>query len=211
MLISFLKCSKELCDFCGFIKVLDTSQFTRFKDKYCPNIAEMFEHMVDITEPICRKISAEKADYLIYDTTGIEPPVSENNSKFLNTKLKESKKFVKQNPDYNPYIGVSKLLPEMSQTNLDARQQYINGHFCYAAKVWILTDGLGIPRHVSFFDDAFRQKHDLEAVPSDHPDCDKKIGYSSSLKPVLTDFFSRHPSMKHDTFIEDAAFDSYGN
>lgn len=211
LLISFLKCSKELCDFCGFIKVPDASQFTRFRDKYCHNIEEMFEHMVDITEPICRKISAEKADYLIYDTTGIELPVSENNPKFLNTKLKESKKFAKQNPDYNPYIGVYNLLPEVSQTNPDARQQYINGHFCYAAKVGILTNGLGIPRHISFFDDAFRQKHDLKTVPSDHPDCDKEIGDSSSLRPVLTDFFSRHPSIKHDTFIGDAAFDSYDN
>lgn len=51
----------------------------------------MFEALVDLTDPICRKINVKKADYLVYDTTGIELPVAENNPKFFNTKLKAAK------------------------------------------------------------------------------------------------------------------------
>jgi len=55
----------------------------------------MFNKVVDITEPICREIDKKKADYLIYDTTGFEPYVAENNPKFFNAKLKQAKNFFK--------------------------------------------------------------------------------------------------------------------
>ena len=90
-LILVLKCSDELHNFCGFDRVPDGSYFTRFKQKYCDYITQMFHKLVEITEPICREIDTKKADYLIFDTTGIEPYVTENNPKFLNTKLKEAK------------------------------------------------------------------------------------------------------------------------
>ena len=38
----------------------------------------MFEHLVEITEPVCREIDPKKADYLMYDTTGIERNVNAN-------------------------------------------------------------------------------------------------------------------------------------
>ena len=97
-LIAVLKCSKELREFCGFSKVPDASRLTRFKQGYCEFLVKVFERLVDMTEPICREISEKKADYLIYDTTGIEANVSENNPKFLNSKLKEAKKLSKGNP-----------------------------------------------------------------------------------------------------------------
>jgi len=211
LLISILKCSSELCEFCGFNKVPDASQFTRFREKYCDYIALMFENLVEITEPICRQIDEKKADYLIYDTTGIELPVAENNPKFLNCILKETKKLVKKNPKINPYGAAYNLMPDASATNPDARQQYVNGHFCYAAKVGILTNGLGIPRHIAFFDDDFRKKHpELTVEKSNDPDNDKEIGDSTSLKPVLTDFFAVH-EFSYKTFLGDSAFDSYDN
>lgn len=150
LLLSILKLSAELREFCGFTKVLDASQLSRFRANCCEHLKEMFEALVDITEPICRKINAKKADYLVYDTTGIELPVAANNPKFFNTKLKEAKRYAKGNPGYDPYQGVYNLLPDASGTNPDARQQYINGHFCYALKMGVLTDGLGIPRHIEF-------------------------------------------------------------
>lgn len=108
----------------------------------------MFEYLVDVTVPICRDINAKKADYLIYDTTGIELPVSENNP--------------------------------------DAKQQHINGHFCYAMKLGIITNGLGIPRHIEFFDDDFKARYPEAVVKkSVSPDVDKEIDDSISLKPVL--------------------------
>ena len=55
-------------------------------------------------------------------------------------------------------MAVYSILPSSSNTNPEVRQQYINGHFCYALKAGILTNGLGIIRHISFFDDEFRKK-----------------------------------------------------
>lgn len=212
LLLRVLSLSKELQDFCGFHKLPDASVLTRFRERFCEELAQMFERLVELTEPICREISEKKADYLIYDTTGIELPVSENNPKFFNTKLKEAKKFARNKPGYDPYKGVYRLLPSASATNPDARQQYINGHFCYAAKIGIVTNGLGICRHISFFDDAFRKHHpEVDAFAVDDPDLDKEVGDSTSLKPVLSDFFAAHPGFSFGTFIGDSAFDSYDN
>jgi len=92
----------------------------------------------------------------------------------------------------------------------DAKQQYINGLFCYADKFAILTNGLGIIRHIQFLDDYFKSAHPemTSDKKSDSPDEYKSIGDSSALKPVLLDFFSPHPDFKPDTFLGDAAFDS---
>lgn len=190
-LIAALKCSKEFREFCGFSKVPDASRFTRFKQDYCEFLVKVFERLVDLTEPICREISEKKADYLIYDTTGIEANVSENNPKFLNSKLKEAKKLSKVNPDYNPYKEVYSLLPDSAKANPDVRQQYINGHYCYALKAGIVTNGLGIIRHISCFDDTFKKAHpQVVSSKTDNPDADKEIGDSVSLKPVLSDFYN---------------------
>ena len=210
LLLSVLRLSAELRDFCGFDKVPDASQLTRFRENYKSYLAEMFEHLVDLTESICREIDAKKADYFIYDTTGIELPVAENNPKFFNSKLREAKKLAKSNPNFDPYKAVYAFLPEASRTNPDARQQYINGHFCYAAKVGIVTNGLGICRHIAFFDDDFRKRHPEVCSPkTDNPDSDKEIGDSVSLKPVLSDFRAAHPTIDFKTFIGDSSFDSY--
>ncbi len=210
LLLSVLRLSAELRDFCGFDKVPDASQLTRFRENYKSYLAEMFEHLVDLTESICREIDAKKADYFIYDTTGIEFPVAENNPKFFNSKLREAKKLAKSNPNFDPYKAVYAFLPEASRTNPDARQQYINGHFCYATKVGIVTNGLGICRHIAFFDDDFRKRHPEVCSPrTDNPDSDKEIGDSVSLKPVLSDFRAAHPTIDFKTFIGDSSFDSY--
>lgn len=78
----------------------------------------------------------------------------------------------------------------------DAKQMYINRHFCYADKFAILTNGLGIVRHISFVDDAdFKAAHPDLVVEkkTDSPDEDKSVDAASSLVPVLQDFFSLHP------------------
>lgn len=212
LLLDILKCSAELKDFCGFDKIPDASALTRFRQRFADNLLEMFEKLVELTEPVCREINEKKADYLIYDTTGIALPVCENNPKHLNSILKATKKYAKDNPELNPYSTAYNLMPSASKSNPDARQQYINGHFCYAVKVGILTNGLGIPRHIAFLDNDFRKGHaETEAVKTDNPDTDKEIGDSKSLKPVLSDFRKRHPSLSYKTFLGDSAFDSYDN
>ena len=46
LLISLLRLCAELRDFCGFDKVPDASQLTRFRDQYRPFLAQMFEDLV---------------------------------------------------------------------------------------------------------------------------------------------------------------------
>lgn len=57
----------------------------------------------------------------------------------------------KTNPDTDPYRAVYGLLPDYAAANSAVKQQYINGHFCYAQKAGILTNGLGIVRRIAFF------------------------------------------------------------
>ena len=194
-LLTLLTFSKELRDFCGFEKLPDEPQLTRFKQQFCDYIEMMFHSLVEITEPICKEINEKKSQYLIYDTTGIEPNVKENNPKFFNTKLETAKKIIKSksDKDSSPYKLVYSLFPDEAEKAPMARQQYINGHFCYSYKAGIVTNGLGIVRHIAFFDDSFRKEHPEIVTPkTDDPEKDKEIADSVSLKPVLTDFFKKH-------------------
>lgn len=59
---------------------------------------------------------------------------------------------------------------------------YINGHFCYANKSVILTNGLDIVRHISFLDDDdFKTSHPDLVINKklDSPDEDKSVGDSA--------------------------------
>ena len=209
-LLSIMKMSSELREFCEFNEVPDASKITRFKQDFVAYIEKVFENMVEITEPICREIDAKKADYLIYDPTGIEAHVAENNPKFLNTKLNQAKKLSKKNPNLNPHNLAYSMMPESAAANPFVNQQYINGHFCYANKAGIITNGLGIVRGISFFDEEFKRRHpEVVSKKTDNPELDKEIGDSTSLKPVLSDFFNAHPTFSFKTFLGDSAFDKY--
>jgi len=210
MLILLLTICKELRDFCGFDNIPDAPLFTRFKQEFISEIEKMFFRMVDFTEPICQAIDASLAQMLTFDTSGIELYVKENNPKTLNSLIKNLKSYYKDKPDVDPYKMAYGLMPPHAASSPDAKQQYINGHFCYADKFAILTNGLGIVRHIAFLDDNFKIAHPELSVDkkSDSPDEDKSIGDSMSLKPVLHDFFSLHPEFHPDTFLGDSAFDN---
>ena len=210
MLIIFLKLCKELRDFCGFTKVPDAPLLTRFKQDFLPFIEDMFNKLVDFTEPICKAVDSSLSDILAFDTSGIELYVAENNPKALNTLIRKLKAYYKDKPEVDPYKMAYGLMPSRAASSPDAKQQYINGHFCYADKFAILTNGLGIIRHIAFLDDSFRYKHPEipDEKKSDSPDEDKSIGDSTSLKPILSDFFALHPHFKPDTFLGDSAFDT---
>ena len=87
---------------------------------------------------------------------------------------------------------------------------YINGHFCYAYKFGIITNGLGIVRDISFYNKDFLNAHPDIVVEkkSDSPDEDKSLADSKALLPVLIDFFRKHPLIEPKTFLGDAAFDT---
>lgn len=211
LLLLFLNLCKELRDFCGFSKVPDASLMSRFKHDFEPYIETMFQRMVDFTEPICQLIDASLAQMLTFDTSGIELYVTENNPKTLNALIKKLKLYYKDKPDVDPYKMAYALMPSQAASCPDAKQMYINGHFCYADKFALLTNGLGIVRHISFIDDdVFKNSHPdlIVEKKSDSPDEDKSVGDASALVPVLQDFFSLHPDFHPDTFLGDSAFDS---
>lgn len=213
LLIVFLKYSQELRDFCGFDVVPDASKFTRFKQDFLPDLQSMFDHMVDITEPICQKIDTYKASMMLFDTSGIEAWVTENNPKYANRIIKQLKAFKKSHnldDSYDPYKAAYGSMPSHAAANPSIQQMYINGHFCYAYKFGIITNGLGIVRDITFYNKAFLEAHPdiMIEKKTDSPDEDKSLADSKALIPVLKDFFKKHPLINPKTFLGDAAFDS---
>ena len=213
LLITFLKFSKELRDFCGFRKVPDASKFTRFKQDFLSDLQSMFDNLVDITEPICQKIDEDKASMTIFDTSGVEAFVTENNPKFANriiNQLKSYKKAMGLNDSYDPYKAAYGSMPSHATANSEIKQLYINGHFCYVYKFGLITNGLGIVRDISFYDKNFLNAHPQIVIDkkSDSPDEDKSLHDAKALVPVLNDFFKKHPLINPKIFIGDAAFDS---
>ncbi len=90
LLISLLHISSEMRKFCGFLKIPDKSQFSRFKLNFLDNLNDLFNNLVDVTEEISKEINPFLASILITDTTGFEAYVTENNPKFYQSQLKKS-------------------------------------------------------------------------------------------------------------------------
>ena len=213
LLIVFLKYSRELRDFCGFDVVPDASKFTRFKQDFLSDLQSMFDRLVDLTEPICQRIDNHKASMMLFDTSGIEAWVTENNPKYANRIIRQLKAFKKANGldgSYDPYKAAYGSMPSHAASNPAIRQMYINGHFCYAYKFGIITNGLGIVRDISFYNIEFIKAHPdiIVEMKSDSPDEDKSLADSKALIPVLKDFFQKHPLINPKTFLGDAAFDT---
>lgn len=73
----------------------------------------------------------------LFDTSGIEAWVTENNPKYANRiirQLKAYKKAKKLDDSYDPYKATYGSMPSHAAANPAIRQMYINGHFCYAYK-----------------------------------------------------------------------------
>ena len=189
-LLNTLRYSYEMRTFCGFSRVPDASKITRFKQDFCNHIRTVFENLVELTEPICQEMDKALADMLIFDTTGIESYVAENNPKRL-----------------------GKQWSSAAVSNPQVKLQYINGHMCYAQRAAVVANGLGIVRHLELLDEDFRERHpELPREPrTNSPEVDKEVGDSTALKPVLMDFRKAHPDLRYGTFSGDAAFDSYDN
>lgn len=84
LLLTFLHYSRPLREFCGSRKVPDASKIIRFKQDFLDDLASVFDNLVDITEPICQAIDSSKAEMTIFDSSGIEVFVTENNLKYAN-------------------------------------------------------------------------------------------------------------------------------
>ena len=213
LLLTFLHYSKALRDFCGFTKVPDASKITRFKQDFLPDLQLVFERLVGLTEPICQAIDADKADMTIFDSSGIEAWVKENTPKYADRIIKQLKAYAKANnydKNYDPHKVTYGRMPSSASANPEIKQLYINGHFSYVYKFGMITNGLGIVRHIAFYNKDFFSEHPeikLEKK-SDSPDEDKSVHDARLLIPTLKDFFMAHPLINPKVFIGDAAFDS---
>ena len=213
LLLVFLHYSRHLREFCGFDKVPDASKITRFKQDFLEDLNGLFLRLVDITEPICQAIDSAKADMTIFDSSGIETWVTENNPKYANRIIKQLKAYARAmhfDDGYDPYKAAYSSMPSHSSANPDIKQLYIDGHFCYAYKFGIVTNRLGIVRHIEFYNRDFFEKHPeiILQKKSDSPDEDKSVHDARLLIPTLKDFFAAHPLINPKFFLGDAAFDS---
>ena len=212
LLLTFLEYSKDLREFCGFSKVPDASKITRFKQEFTNDLQVFFDSLVDLTEPILQEIDADKAAMTVFDTTGLEAYVTENNPKYANQKIRQLKAWAKAKglDSFDPYKAAYGSMPTHAAANDEIKQQYLNGHFCYAYKAGILTNGLGIIRAIEFYDKEYFSAHpEIERFKkTDAPDEDKSVGDARLLLPILKDFFRKHPLINPKTFLGDAAFDS---
>lgn len=213
LLLVFLAYSKPLREFCGFTKVPDASKITRFKQDFLEDLQIVFDNLSDLTEPICQAIDSGKADMTIFDSSGIEAFVTENNPKYANRIIKQLNAYAKVkglDKSYDPYKAAYGSMPSHASASAEIKQLYINGHFCYAYKFGIVTNGLGIIHHIAFYDKNFFEAHpDIKIEKeSNSPDEDKSVHDARLLIPTLMDFFKKHPFINPKTFLGDAAFDS---
>jgi len=208
LLITFLEISSELKDACGFTSIPHKSQFSRFLSDFYHEINLMFHKLVDLTEPICHEIDNNKAAILISDTTGFEGYVKENNPKFFESLLRASKNFAKIYKNdksvqkFDVYNYAYSNMPKTASSNSDIKLSYLNGHFGYFIKANLVTNELGIVRHIDYYE---------PVVSADSPVALKDKYDSKTLIPVLENFFSFHPNFNYDIFLGDSGFDAYDN
>lgn len=114
LLLVFLQYSRYLCEFCGFDKVPDASKITRFNQDFLENLQAVFNHLVNLTEPICQSIDSAKAAMTIFDFSGIKTWVTENNPKYANRIIKQPKAYAKAmhfGENYDPYKAAYSPMP----------------------------------------------------------------------------------------------------
>lgn len=205
LFINILNLSSELRELCGLTSVPHASQFSRFKINFEKDLKCFFDHLVELTEPICEEINSKLNDILIVDTTGIEAYVNENNPKKFDTLLRQSKKLSKNNPDFNVHSYTCSKMPKTSYANPDIKLSYMNGHYCYALKTAIVTNGLGIIRDLDFFEETPIDISKATTASEAKDEYDAK-----SLIPTLDKFFTTH-NFSYKYFLGDAGFDAVDN
>lgn len=110
----------------------------------------MFDNLVDITEPICQAVDSAEADMTIFDTSGIEAWVTENNPKYANRIIKRLNVYAKTmgfDKNYNPYAATYTSIPSHASANQEIKQLYINGHFCMSLSLALSQTDL--PGHIT--------------------------------------------------------------
>ena len=120
LLLTFLAYSKPLREFCGFTKVPDASKITRFKQGFLDDLQPVFDSLVDLTDPICQAIDSAKANMTIFDSSGIEAFVTENNPKYAHRIIRQLKAYAKANnfdKNYDPHKAAYASMPSHACAN----------------------------------------------------------------------------------------------
>ena len=134
--------------------------------------------------------------------------MKENNPKFIASEIRRQKKLATfyQNKDYNVYGAAYNNRPKQSQANPSIKLAFVNGHFAYAYKLGLLTNGFGIPVGITFFDDDFYEPFQNASFQSPE---EQKFAYdNASLMPALQPFLESHAN-RFMSFLGDSEFDSY--
>lgn len=207
LLINILSLSSELKTLCGFSIVLNTSQFSRLKIDFEDNFLVFFNNLVEITEPMCKRLSPKIADILVADTTGIEGYVKENTPKAFDPVIRNTRNFSKSIPNFNAHSYCCSHIPKEFFSNKDLKLPYINVHYCYARKVALVTNGLGLIRHIDFY----TSDNSINIADAKSTAEHKDDYYSKSLIPFLNNFFNYNPGFKYKYFLCDAGFDAIQN
>ena len=85
----------------------------------------IINYLVDITEPICQSIDSAKADMTIFDSSGIEAFVTENNPKHANRIIKQLKAFARAqgfDKSYDPYKAAYASMPSHASARSEERR-----------------------------------------------------------------------------------------
>lgn len=92
---------------------------------------------------------------------------------------------------YDPYKVAYGSMPAHASANPDIKQLYIDSHFCYAYKVSIVTNDLGIVRSICFYNKDFFGKHPEIVInkKSNSPDEDKSVHDARLLQSFIKSQF----------------------
>ena len=223
--ITLLVFSPAIREFCRLPEgsVPDESVISKFKIKFENELRLFFEGLTLPVMDIFDEYDASlpdsspdkgKSKIEIYDTTGLEPKVKENNPKFVQSEIKRQSSYKKylesqgKGNGFNVYAAAYKNLPKFANANESIRLGYANGHYGYFYKYGKVTNGFGIPLHIHFLDEDFYGglPQDFETVE------DQKYTFdNASLFPVLSAFHRRVEPGRFSTFLGDSEFDSYDN
>ena len=201
----------------------DESVISKFKIRFVEEIRLFFENL---TKPVIDIFSdyddslpdnspdKGKSKMAIYDTSGLEPKVKENNPKALQSEIKKQsgvKKFLEsqgKGEKFNVYLAAYKHMPKHANANEAIKLGYANGHFGYFYKWGMVTNGFGAPLHIHFLDKDF---YDTLPKDFDSVETQKYAFDNASLFPVLSDFHKRIGENPFTTFLADSELDSYDN
>ena len=102
------------------LKSLTLLKSPGFKQDFLDDLQLVFVNLVDLTEPICQAIDSAKADMTIFDSSGIEAFVTENNPKYANRIIKQLKAYAKAqgfDKSYDPYKAAYGSMPSHASAN----------------------------------------------------------------------------------------------